>query len=82
MTPDDSQRSRAWSENERPRYWWHRLPGNDYVPPIYSDLAESEWATLREWYEETDRSGPIGESVIGVATVPGSTVLQRIPWWA
>ena len=22
------------------------------------------------------------ESVIGVATVPGSTVLQRMPWWA
>lgn len=64
MTPDDSLRSRAWSENERPRYWWHKLPGNDYVPPIYSDLSESEWTTLREWYEETDRKGPIGECAV------------------
>jgi predicted O-methyltransferase YrrM len=64
VTPDDSLRSRAWSDNPRPRYWWHHLPGTDYVPPIYSDLTEAEWSTLREWYEETDRNGRIGECTV------------------
>jgi predicted O-methyltransferase YrrM len=62
--PDDSFRSRAWKDNPHPRYWWHRLPGMDFVPPVYSDLSETEWNTLRDWYEETDRSGLIGECVV------------------
>lgn len=61
---DDSLRSRAWKDNPGARYWWHQLPGTDYVPPVYSDLSETEWSTLREWYEETDRSGPIGECAV------------------
>lgn len=64
MTSGDSPRSRAWKENPHPRYWWHRLAGHDYVPPIYSDLSENEWAVLREWYAETDRNGPIGECAV------------------
>ena len=62
--PDDSLRSRAWREKPGPRYWWHHLPGADYVPPIYSELSEAEWTTLREWYEETDQDGPIGECAV------------------
>ncbi|MEY2504392.1 MAG: hypothetical protein QOG27_672, partial [Verrucomicrobiota bacterium] len=62
--PDNSFRSRAWKDNPHPRYWWHRLPGMDFVPPVYSDLSETEWNTLRDWYEETDRSGLIGECVV------------------
>ena len=62
--PDESLRSRAWREKSAPRYWWHRLPGTDYVPPIYSELSEAEWATLREWYDETDRNGPVGECAV------------------
>ena len=65
----DSLRSRAWNENPRPRYWWHRLPGTDYVPPIYSELSETEWTTLREWYEETDQSGPIGECAVPLISI-------------
>ncbi|MEY2574899.1 MAG: hypothetical protein QOF80_386, partial [Verrucomicrobiota bacterium] len=49
MTPGDSSRSRAWKDNPHPRYWWHRLPGTDYVPPVYSDLSETEWTVLGEW---------------------------------
>ncbi len=64
MTPGDSPRSRAWKENPHPRYWWHRLPGNEYVPSVYSDLSEDEWSVLRDWYAETDRSGPIGECAV------------------
>jgi predicted O-methyltransferase YrrM len=62
--PGDALRSRAWSENPHPRYWWHRLPGNDYVPPIYAELSEEEWEVLRDWYAETDRNGPIGECAV------------------
>ena len=60
----DSSRSRAWKENPHPRYWWHRLPRTDYVPPVYSDLSDDEWSVLRDWYAETDRSGPIGECAV------------------
>jgi predicted O-methyltransferase YrrM len=62
--PQDVLRSRAWEENPHPRYWWHKLPGSDYVPPIYSDLSEAEWIVLRDWYAETDRNGPIGECAV------------------
>jgi predicted O-methyltransferase YrrM len=64
VTAADSSRSRDWKENPHSRYWWHRLPGNDYVPPVYSDLSDDEWSVLREWYAETDRSGPIGECAV------------------
>lgn len=64
MTPGDSSRSRAWKENPHPRYWWHRFDGADYVPPVYSDLSDVEWDVLRDWYAETDRSGPIGECAV------------------
>lgn len=62
--PNDKERSRCWTEAEAPRYWWHRLPGMDFVPPIYSDLTEAEWEIIRAWYEETDRSGLIGECAV------------------
>jgi predicted O-methyltransferase YrrM len=64
VTLDDSSRSRAWKDNPHSRYWWHRLPGTDYIPAVYSDLSEPEWTLLREWYAETDRSGPIGECAV------------------
>lgn len=59
-----SERSRRWTGKEEARYWWHRLPGTDYVPPIYSDLAEEEWEVMRDWYAETDASGRIGECAV------------------
>jgi predicted O-methyltransferase YrrM len=64
VTEGDSSRSRGWKDNPHPRYWWHRLPGTDFVPPVYSDLSEAEWTVLCEWYAETDRSGPIGECAV------------------
>jgi predicted O-methyltransferase YrrM len=64
VTAGDSSRSRAWKDNPHPRYWWHRLPGNDYVPPVYADLSDEEWNVLRDWYAETDRNGPIGECAV------------------
>ena len=73
MSDGDLLRSRAWRENRGSRYWWHHLPGTDYVPPVYSELTESEWETLRQWYEKTDQSGPIGE-----CTVPLISLLHGI----
>jgi predicted O-methyltransferase YrrM len=75
VTAGDSSRSRAWKENPHPRYWWHRLPGMDYVPPIYSDLSENEWSVLREWYDETDRNGPIGECAVPLISLLHGLVL-------
>lgn len=60
----DSSRSRRWTTDPRPRYWWHRLPGMDFVPPIYSELSDEEWRIIRDWFEETDQSGQIGECVV------------------
>jgi predicted O-methyltransferase YrrM len=62
--PNDEPRSRPWTQNEAPRYWWHRLPGMDFVPPIYSDLSAEEWAIVRAWYEETDANKLIGECAV------------------
>ena len=36
----------------------------DYVPSIYSELAPDEWDLVSAWFEETDRSGQIGECVV------------------
>jgi predicted O-methyltransferase YrrM len=62
--PGDPSRSRAWKDNPHPRYWWHRLPGNDFVPPVYAELSDEEWGVLRDWYGATDRDGPIGECAV------------------
>ena len=62
--PGDPLRSRAWKDNPHLRYWWHHLPGNDFIPPIYAELSDEEWTVLRDWYAETDRNGPIGECAV------------------
>ncbi|MGI8819327.1 MAG: class I SAM-dependent methyltransferase [Chthoniobacterales bacterium] len=58
------ERARAWKDRAEPRYWWHRLAGADYVPPIYSDLDEREWRLLTDWYAETNAAGQVGEAAI------------------
>jgi predicted O-methyltransferase YrrM len=65
VMPEESlPRSRQWEKYPAARYWWHRLPGMNFVPPIYADLAEEEWTILRKWYEETDQSGLVGECAV------------------
>ncbi len=73
--PNEPARSRRWTHDDGPRYWWHRLPGMDYVPPIYSDLAEEEWEIIRAWYEETDQSGIIGECAVPLVSLLQGLVL-------
>ncbi len=57
-------RSREWTGDQSPRLWWPRLPGMDYVPPLYSGLAEGEWEIMRAWYAETSRHQLIGEAAV------------------
>jgi predicted O-methyltransferase YrrM len=75
VTPGDLSRSRAWKDNPHPRYWWHHLPGNDYIPPVYSFLNDDEWSVLRDWYAETDRNGPIGECAVPLISLLQSLVM-------
>ena len=62
--PDDAPRSRRWTHDAAPRYWWHRLPGMDFVPPVYALLSDNEWSVIAAWYAETDRAGQIGEAAV------------------
>jgi predicted O-methyltransferase YrrM len=51
----------------------------DFVPPVYSDLAETEWEIVRAWYDETDRSGAIGECAVPlVSLLQGLVMGNRI----
>ena len=75
MDSDGALRSREWTHNSSPRYWWHRLPGMDFVPAIYSDLSDSEWAIIRAWYDETDRSSSIGEAAVPLLSLLHGFVL-------
>jgi predicted O-methyltransferase YrrM len=74
-SPDDPERSHCWTKATGPRYWWHRLPGMNFVPPIYSDLLEEEWEIVRRWYQETDRSGVIGECAVPLVSLLQGLVL-------
>ncbi|MBA3762127.1 MAG: class I SAM-dependent methyltransferase [Chthoniobacterales bacterium] len=69
--PAAGQRSMAFSGSTEPRFWWHRLPGNEYVPPIYASLSDDEWRVLDEWYADTSR-----ENLIGECAVPMMSLLQ------
>ncbi len=73
--PNERFRSRRWTHQGGPRYWWHRLPGMDYVPALYSDLADEEWEVIRAWYDETDRSGIIGECAVPLMSLLQGLVL-------
>ena len=72
---DPAERSRHWTQAPGARYWWHRLPGMDFVPPVYSDLTEEEWEIIRSWYEETDHSGIIGECAMPLVSLLHGLVL-------
>ena len=67
--PDHAERSRRWTQNSAPRYWWHRLPGTDYVPPVYAWLTDEEWSIVAAWYAETDSSGQIGEAAVPLVSL-------------
>jgi len=69
---EDRLRSLAFSSSAEPRFWWHRLAGSNYVPPIYSDLTQEEWQIIRDWFAETSR----GRELTGECAVPIMSLLQ------
>lgn len=46
------------------RYWWFKLDGNFYVPPVFSFLSDEEWEIMKAWYNETDATQSAGETNI------------------
>lgn len=72
---DRFERSTNWSERTGARYWWHRLPGMKFTPSVYSDLTDAEWEIIRDWYDETDRTGDIGECVVPLISLLQGIVL-------
>jgi predicted O-methyltransferase YrrM len=64
-------RSRRFAEDPHPRYWWHRLHGTDYVPPIYQVLSDEEWQIMEGWYAATLERDSIGE-----INVPAMSLIQ------
>src|SRR5262249_52155797 len=66
-------RSRAFVARKHNRYWWHKLPDTDYVPPLYATLSAREWRLMADWYDETARSGAYGE-----INVPAMSLVQGL----
>lgn len=66
-------RSRRFESSRHGRFWWHHLPGTGYVPPLYAQLSDSEWAVMQDWYDETARVGMIGE-----INVPAMSFVQGL----
>jgi predicted O-methyltransferase YrrM len=64
-------RSRRFAQDPHPRFWWHRLHGTDYVPPIYQVLSDSEWQIMEDWYAATLERDSIGE-----INVPAMSLVQ------
>jgi predicted O-methyltransferase YrrM len=66
-------RSRRFSAESHNRFWWHHLPGTDYVPPLYATLSDDEWRVMDGWYRDTARHGAIGE-----INVPAMSMVQGL----
>ena len=57
-------RTRSLKYRQAPggRYWWYGLDATGYVPAIYSNLSDDEWAVMEAWFAETDELQVFGES--------------------
>ena len=67
--PQAARRSLSLSASNDPRFWWHRLPRSDYVPPIYANLNEQEWQFLQDWFAETSRKDLVGECAVPIMSL-------------
>ncbi len=80
--PEAARRSLAFSSSSEPRFWWHRLPRSNYVPPIFASLSDEEWQLMQDWFEETTRQNLIGECVVPLMSLLHGMVMgsgiQRI----
>jgi predicted O-methyltransferase YrrM len=80
--PEARSRSLSLSESNEPRFWWHRLPRSNYVPPIFASLSDEEWQLMEDWFAETTRQNLIGECVVPIMSLLHGLVMgsgiQRI----
>jgi len=80
--PEATRRSLSLSASSEPRFWWHRLPRSNYVPPVYASLTEREWQLMQDWFAETTRQNLIGECVVPIMSLLHGMVMgsgiQRI----
>lgn len=67
------QRTESFEARTAGRYWWFQSLDAHFVPPLFSFLADEEWALMRQWYDETDARNSAGE-----ANVPMLSVLQGL----
>jgi len=56
------------------RYWWYHLADSDYIPPVFSALADEEWALMDDWFTDTEAKFPSP----GEISVPGLSMLNGI----
>jgi predicted O-methyltransferase YrrM len=70
---DAAERSRRFATEPHGRFWWHQIPGTDYVPAVYATLSDDEWAVMQAWYDETARIDSIGE-----INVPAMSFVQGL----
>jgi predicted O-methyltransferase YrrM len=68
---DGPPRSRAFEDDPHGRFWWHHSPNTGYVPPLYSQLSDEEWALMEAWFAATSR----GAAEINV---PAMSVIQGL----
>ena len=82
IAPQEQARSIAFSSSAEQRFWWHRLPANDYVPPIYASLTTEEWQLMEDWYADTSRQDLIGECAVPLMSLlqgfVGGSNIRRI----
>lgn len=64
-----TERSLDFGGRDHRRYWWHRFGGRGYVPAVYSDLSNEEWALVEEWFVDSQRVGAGGEMSIPMISV-------------
>jgi predicted O-methyltransferase YrrM len=64
-------RSRAFESDPHGRFWWHHMPGTGYVPPVYGELSDEEWALMEAWFAAT-------ESGAAEINVPAMSLMQGL----
>lgn len=67
--PDPATRSLSFRERKHRRYWWHWGQARQYIPDVYGCLRQDEWGLVQEWYDETERTGYLGEMAVPMISV-------------
>jgi hypothetical protein len=66
-----SDRCKNFRSSSHNRYWWHRAPGTDYDPLLYSFMNSDEWSLMRDWFKDTESK----YASTGEANVPPLSLL-------